>query len=313
MQGVLSGATGLLQRMPSVRSERLTARAGCWQVPQGNAAIVLQAHGLSESVDATGVLHLTPDYDIYCWLTERWLRNQREDRWVEFTLQQVCKALYAREADAKDRRRVRESIGRLRRVVITLRGYDAETGQLDQRFVTDDNLFDRLVSEIEAYSPEQLGAIRGSTFKVQLAPWLCARLAAGQMVRLDWDVLRSFHNRQNFAKRLWIYLQAENWKRISTTHEATYIVIGDRLFDALGIRWDPSSYRQARAMLGRSCKTVFLNDMRFTDGYVEVRKIGSKYRIHAERLTAATWIKRRPELEERAAIRREVQQSLRGR
>lgn len=50
---------------------------------------------------------------------------------------------------------------------------------------------------------------------------------------MPWRTLRSFGRNQQLAKRLWLYLAAERWKRCGDgSTEGTWVACGDRLFAA---------------------------------------------------------------------------------
>ena len=278
----------------SARSQRDLARAGLWATGPVQLELPLTSEGLSEIIRASGRLKLTPDFDVLAWICERWLRPvgdddpnfQNRDGWALFTLRELGLALYGRVPNQRDRAALRESIRRLYRVEITLVGYDAQTGERDRKLCTWSRLLSEVVSELDdltgAPDPAKIGALRGSTFKVELPRWLRQQLIEGNFVRVHWLTLRSFSENQPLAKRLWIYLEAENYKPIGEGLEATWVAVGDRLFAALGM--DYARHRAARAALARACRTIRMVDVRYRS--VEVMRFGRSWRITADRLTA---------------------------
>lgn len=299
---------GLLPAMPdnisSARSQRDLARAGLWATGPVQLELPLTAEGLSEIIRASGRLKLTPDFDVLAWVCERWLRPtgdddpnfQNRDGWALFTLRELGLALYGRVPNRRDRVALRESIRRLYRVEITLVGYDAQTGERDRGVCTWDRLLERVVSDLDDLagtpSPAAIGALRGSTFKVELPRWLRQQLIEGNFVRVHWPTLRSFGERQQLAKRTWLYLEAESYKPIGNGLEATWVAVGDRLFASLGMSY--RRHRAAREALARACKTIRLVDLRYRS--LEVVQFGRSWRITADRLTAEELRELGPEL-----------------
>jgi len=280
-------------RPASARSQRDLARAGLWATGPVQLELPLTAEGLSEILRASGRLKLTPDFDVLTWLCERWLRPLGSDEpdfqnstgWAFFTLRDLGQALYRREPNSRDRGALRASLRRLRSVQVDLIGYDAHTGELDSHKATNDNLLDRIVSELDDVRADarRVGALRGSTFKVQLPLWLRQQLIDGHFVRLHWDTLRAFDERQDLAKRLWVYLAAERWKHEGGGTEGTWIPVGDKLFTALGMNFERP--RDARAALKRACLTVRRHDVRYVA--LDLTRLFGRWRLDASRLTAA--------------------------
>lgn len=135
---------------------------------------------------------------------------------------------------------------------------------------------------------------------MELPRWLRQQLAEGNFVRVHWATLRSFSENQPLAKRLWIYLQAEHYKRVGGGLEGTWLAVGDRLFTALGM--DYARPRDARAALARACRAICLLDVRYRR--LDLVRFGRTWRITADRLTSETLRGQGAELREaRAAIR----------
>ena len=296
----------------SARPQRDLARAGIWATGPAQLELPLTAEGLSEIIRASGRLKLTPDFDVFAWVCERWLSPagsddpdfQHRDGWALFTLRELGFALYGREPNGRDRQALRASLRRLYRVELDLIGYDAHTGERDRNVCTWARLVSEVVSELDRLGPRadpaKIGALRGSTFKVELPRWLRQQLADGNFVRVHWPTLRSFSENQPLAKRLWIYLQAEHYKRVGGGLEGTWVAVGDRLFTALGM--DYARPRDARAALARACRAILVLDVRYRR--LEVVRFGRTWRITADRLTAEILREQGAELREvRAAIR----------
>jgi hypothetical protein len=249
------------------------ARKGLWSSGPVQLELPLDAEDLLGLVRSTGRLKVSPDLEVLAWITERWRQDRPLDRWVHFTLYELGQALYGRKPSGADCRGIRESLLRLKLVTVTLAGYDAHRGQSRPNVASLDNLLDRIVTELDDLgpeaTPEQLGGLRGSTFRVQLPPWLAAQLAAGSITYLDWAVLRRL---DGLAKRLWVYLQAERYKPNGRGSEATWIKLGDRAFATLGMNY--AQDRQARAALKRAGQSICGADPRFESVTVEARPGG---------------------------------------
>lgn len=297
----------------SARSQRDLARAGLWATGAMQLELPLTAEGLSEVIRASGRLKLTPDFDVLAWVCERWLKPagsddpnyQNSDGWALFTLRELGFALYAREPNGRDRAALRASLRRIYRVELDLIGYDAQSGELDRSVCTWDRLIDRVVSEVDQLGPKadpaKIGALRGSTFKAELPRWLRQQLVEGNFVRVHWPTLRAFGERQQLAKRLWIYLQAEHYKSLGQGLEGTWVAVGDRLFMALGMDYERP--RAARAALARACKTIRLLDVRYRT--LDLVCFGRTWRITAHRLTVE-------QLRERGSEMREARKAIRA-
>ncbi len=89
----VSGGTETLPAMncrhvtpKSVRPERTLTRAGLWATGPVQLQLPFEATGLSERIQAEGRLKLTPDYDVFAWLCERWQTRPTESGWMRPTL-----------------------------------------------------------------------------------------------------------------------------------------------------------------------------------------------------------------------------------
>lgn len=122
---------------------------------------------------------------------------------------------------------------------------------------------------------------------------------------MHWQTMRAFHERQLLAKRLWLYLAAERWKKTGRDTEGTWIACGDRLYAALGM--DYAEHRFARRALKAACLTVRRVDPRYSIGELDVVKLGSSWRVQGQRPTWEAWKAQAPE---QLRIREEIQRSL---
>ncbi len=184
-------------------------------------------------------------------------------------------------------------------MTLSLLDYDDETGKPAPGVVSEGNLLRNLVMPRER-DADPLGRV-----KLRLDDWVRRELLAGTVVRLDWKVLRAFSENQKLAKRLWIYLAAERWKRSGQNTEGTWIACGDRLFAALGMNY--AQQRQARAAIKRACETIQRVDARYAPGELQVIKTFGAWKIVAKRPRWEAWREARDEHER---VRRAVRESL---
>ncbi len=266
-------------------------------------AFPFDAAGAGVAVRASGQLALSPDLDVLAWVCERWLATPPRDPAgiARFTLRDLALDLYG-EAGGQPRRLIRESLLRLFRVEVTLTGYDAIERRTDARLSTLSRLVYQIVTERgelhpaeedRQFDPSAMGALRGSTFRVQLAPWLRDQLAAGHATFLDWRTLRRL---EGIAKRAWVYLEAEQYKRTGQDREETWVGLGRPALAALGADGYDRP-RDARRALNRAGARIVAVDPRYVSVTAERRPGG--WALIAKRATG-----------ERLAARRELRGSL---
>lgn len=283
----------------TVRPERTLTRCGLWSTGPVQLQLPFAATGLSERIQASGRLKLTPDYDVLAWLCERWQARPTPSGWMRPTLYELGSSLYRQAPTGENYRDLRAALDRLAWVTVTIDGYSIETGDFAERRLSRSNLL-----ELDRASGDPDGLQRPS---IRLAEWLRQALDEQRVVRVSWRTMRLFHERQQLAKRLWLYLAAERWKRCGDgSMEGIWIALGDRLFAALGMNY--SRPRDARAALKRACQTIRRADRRYAAGSLEVIKFGRSWRIDAERPTWGAWRELRAEHEE---ARRAITASLR--
>jgi hypothetical protein len=281
----------------SVRSPRDMARCGVFATSQGQRLdLPIRAEGLSEVTIANGQLHLSPDYDLFSLLCERWLARPTETGWMRPTFYELANALYGDNGPpgGKHYRDIRDALDRLAELSISIWGFDAATGKADHNYVTKGHL---LGISRETHEPHGLRRPR-----IRLDEWLREVIDHGAVIRLDWRTLRSFDRNQQLAKRLWIYLQAESWKPQDKEIEGTWLAIGDRLFSSLSMSY--AQPKQARAALKRAGEALVATDPRYQSVSVVKRSKGI-YHLVARRLRTGAWHKFKRE-------RREARKTLRS-
>ena len=201
-------------------------------------------------------------------------------------------------------RDLRDALDRLAGVRVTIDGYDVETGTFRDNWIAKD---EKLVHLGRPKSTPS-GLDRPS---IKLADWLRDALADDKVVRVHCKTLRAFDERHKLAKRLWLYLAAERWKRTSSTTEGLWIACGDRLEAALGMDYERP--RAARAALKRASHTIQLVDPRYSAGSLDVVQLGRSWRVQAERPNWETWkAGRQEQLQVRDLIHRSLNDAKRN-
>lgn len=255
---------------------------GLWSPLSAGGGLPIEVKGTNAVLRATQSLQLTPDFEILAWVCQLWKRspNRREDGVVGFTLYELGRDLYGRKPSGKDHRTIRQSLRRLKAVEVEFLGVNTiDLGKPAAQSL--DNLIDRLVSDRETIGPKarEVGEIRGSTFQVQLAPWLREGLLDGKVTYLDFSTLRKL---DGVAKRVWIYLEAERYKSVGGGVSETSIGLGTPALACLGVD-TYSRHRDARRALERAGKRIVEADSRYQSVEI-VKRLG--HALVARRLTA---------------------------
>lgn len=294
-------------------SERELSRAGLWFSAPAQLQLPIEARGLSNVVISTGQLQLTPDYDVLAWWCSRWLRQPTTSGWMRPTLYEIGRDLYGREPSQNDYATLRGSLTRLGSVSVTIYGYSA----MEQR---PDPGWNSLTHLMEVSWPSKW--IPDRRFGVKLSDWMRVAIEGDQAIRLDWRILRRFHQREQLAKRLWIYLAAERFKRTSfpksertdLDYEGTWLIEGDWLAASLG-----ASYKQPadfRRKLDRACEVIQRTDDRWMAGTLrlERQRVGrrTRARIYAERPTRESWLQVAGEYTASRQAREQARRELRN-
>ena len=278
--------------------ETNTARSPLFAQSSVQLELPLDGPSLLSAVRASGRLKLSPDLDVLAWLSERLRTTGDAEGWVRFTLYELGQAVYGDKPTGKHRQLLRASIRRLVTLVVDLIGYDARAGRPDAKVATLDHLIDRVRSELDeldtAADPRTTGALRGSTFEAQFAPWLREQIGAGNVTYLNW---RHLVQLSGLAKRLWVLLESERYRRAAGGHPQTWLALGERLYGTLGMNY--AQPRQARAALARAGRTILEVDGRYVAIDLEHRGRGA-WLLVATRQTDR----------ERAAVARTVRAAL---
>lgn len=212
------------------------------------------------------------DLTVLAFILERWSEGDTGDLLhpAEFTLYELGVAIYGREPDGKERRMLRAALLRLYRVEIDLVGYDATLGQRGARFARKSRLVYDVLSELDTLDdPEQrqIGGLRGSTFAVLITPWLGKQVRAGYVTYLDFQVMRRL---RGVAARLWVYLEAEDWRpRRGETEVVRWVTLSPEAFGVFGMSY--ARDRDARRHLAEAGERIVAADARYSAVVVESR------------------------------------------
>ena len=271
-------------------SHREVSRAGLWFAAPAQLQLPFEARGLSNVVVANGAFQLNPDYDVLAWLCARWLRKPTASGEMRPTLYEIGRDLYGGKPSGENYRDIEEALVRLASVAITLYGINGFTGEVGEHLMTHTSLLG------VAKPRKSKGEDR---FTIELSTPLRRGIEQDQALRLDWRILRRFHRSEQLAKRLWIYLAAERYKRTGypktkdaghglVEYEGAWLKEGDWLAASLG-----ASYKQPadfRRKLRRACEVIQNTDDRWMAGTLRLEGRGKQARIYAERPTRTSWL-----------------------
>ena len=201
------------------------------------------------------------DLDTFAWLTERWRETGRDPQGeVRFSLYDLGRDLYGWEPGGKQRVDIRASLERLRQADFELEGYDASAARMGRLEGPTDQGRIRLVSDL-TWKRGDLQARHA----VYLGPWLTKQLIAGHLTYLDWRILRAL---DGLAKRLWVYLESQTFKRSGIGEGAVVLYLAPPLWQALGVTTKHAPH--ARRLLARAGERITAADKSFA-GF-ELRK-----------------------------------------
>ena len=230
------------------------ARKGVWQVGPLQLALPLNGRDTLGLLRVSGPPLSLLDLDTFAWLTERWREGTRDAQGlVPFTLYDLGFDLYGREPSGKERRLMRSSLRRLQGALFELEGYDATAAQMG-----------RLDEPSEGGRMRLLGSVKWSRrdprepHEAFLDGWIVKQLQAGHLTYLDWRVLRSL---DGVAKRLWVYLESQSFKRSGIGEGSVRLWLGDPMFRALGMNY--SHAPAARRALSRAAEQISAADRSF--------------------------------------------------
>jgi len=257
-----------------VRAEtNLTRAPGLWATGPTQLELPLEVGGINGTVRASGQLSISIDLDVLAWICERWISTPPLDPEgiARFTLYDLGTDLYGSKPSGRHRQVLRESLLRLWRVEVQFIDWNTSEHAPGDSM---DRLLYRIGSDgklAEAGDdPAKVGALRGSTVSVKLADWLRDSLEAGNFTYLRWETLRQL---DGAAKRVWIYLAGEQFKRTGPWRSAVAIGLGDPALATLGVD-GYKRHRDARRALNRAGRQIVKADPRYESVGVERRPGG---------------------------------------
>ena len=251
--------TPLPRRQASLETN--LARKGIWHVGPLQLALPIDGSDKLGLLRVAGPPLTLFDLDTFAWLTERWRETGRDPQGeVRFSLYDLGQDFYGWEPGGKQRADIRASLERLRQADFELEGYDATAARMGRLESPADQGRIRLVADLtwKRGDPQARHAI-------YLGPWLTKQLLAGHLTYLDWRILRGL---DGLAKRLWVYLESQTFKRSGLGEGAVALYLPPPMFAALGMtdRHAP----QARRTLKRAGERIAAADKSFVD--FELRK-----------------------------------------
>jgi hypothetical protein len=283
------------------------SRAGIWDVGGPNAGEAIQGNDLLGVVARSQGSELGPlELDVLSWATSRWYEQGRNaDGVVYATYYELGRDFYGRKPSGKEVRLLRQAIENLAGALVSIGGFNAHTGERKAKLVSLVHLLESAVwgEDLDVSIPTRAdgaktGALRGKSIELKLASWLLPQLNKQYVTYLDWKVQRKL---DGLAKRLWIYLEAERYKATGEGREATYVILGEKAYTALGVRHGRD--RDRRSALGRAGDRIVTVDPRYESIVVEPNPVNRRtYRLLATRVVAR----------ERQQARRTILESLAG-
>lgn len=288
--------------------ESNVARWGGWDTGGRTAELEVRGNDFLGVVARSKGTVLGPlELDVLSWLTARWYEQARDpDGMVRCTLYELGIDLYGRKPSGKEVRLLRGAIENLAGALISLGGYNAHTNEMRAKFQSLVHLVESAVwaGDLDVAIPTRdqgaaTGALRGNSYEIKLAPWLVRQLEQKYVTYLDWRKQRKL---DGLAKRLWVYLEAEQYKPTGGGRKSAYIILGEKAYTALGVHH--ARDRDRRGALKKAAARIIEVDENYEDIAVEPNPVNrSTWRILATRFADA---ERR---EVRGLIRRSIEQA----
>ncbi len=270
-----------VKALPRTRASLETnlCRKGVWHVGPLQLALPLDGNDTLGLLRVAGPPLTLFDLDTFAWLTECWREGDRDPKGrVRFTLYDLGRDLYGTEPGGKERRLMRASLARLYGADFELEGYSAVSAATG-----------RLEDPAERGRIRLIGGLRWSArdsrdrHMAYLGGFIVEQLEAGYLTYLDWRVLRAL---EGLAKRLWVYLESQTFKRSGIGEGAVRLWLAPPLMQALGITTKHQPH--ARRLLIRAGERISAIDRSFVrfDLYGPAKRGGIWSLIVRRRLAA---------------------------
>jgi hypothetical protein len=229
-------------------------RKGVWHVGPLQLALPIDGSDTLGLLRVAGPPLTLFDLDTFAWLTERWREGDRDPKGrVDFTLYELGRDLYERKPAGTDCRDMRASLHRLYEADFELEGYRASAARTG-----------RLEHPAERGRIRLLGGLQWSEVpsskrhRAYLGPFIVEQLEAGYLTYLDWRILRAL---EGLAKRLWVYLESQTFKRSDIGEGAAALQLAPPLLQALGVTTKHQPH--ARRLLARAGERIATADKSF--------------------------------------------------
>lgn len=283
LRGLRPNASLALSPLPRRQASMETnlCRKGVWQVGPLQLALPI------EGSDTLGLLRVSGppltlfDLDVMAWLTERWREGDRSSRGeVQLTLYELGRDLYGHEPSGFDHKTMHTSMLRLQDTLFELEGYDVRAAQVGRLDSPTEQGRIRLIADL-IWSMSVAGS--RDRHLVFLGPWLVKQLEAGYLTYLDWRILRSL---DGLAKRLWVYLESQTFKRSDIGEAAVALQLGPPMWQALGVSTKHAPH--ARRLLLRAGDRIAAADKSFVGFQLRrpIRRGGTWTLVARRRLSA---------------------------
>lgn len=245
---------------------------------------------MSSATSASNSLRISPDFDVLAWLIQLWLTTRPEDGILRPRIYDIALGLYG-ENSGGAYELINDALSRL--------GYTRLALEIDKKKQNPFHADGSLISYVKPVRTKE--GLQPTV--ISLAAGITHGILEKERVDYPLAILRSFHGRQELAKRIWVYLAAENWTKIPGHDdlEQTYLILHDKAFATFGMNY--KDHRYAHRAIANACRVIREKDHRYLAAgtYLDVEKVNGQKRLTARRVTSACWKKNGADIEEQIA------------